>query len=114
MTLGILPPTNLIVTEDVNSTVEYCVAVTVPDITDPIERSDFFVCVSTVDGTAMGKNNPCMTHLASFPAIRCTSFVDSMTQKLNYLGLFQGLSCFFFTCSSASVCVFTLTNRKMY
>ena len=114
MTLGISPPTNLVVTEDVNLTVEYCVAITVPDMTDPIERSDFFVCVSTVDGTAMGKNNPCMTHLASFPAIRCTSFVY-MTQKLNYLALFQGLSCFcFFPCSSVLVCVFALTNRKMY
>ena len=39
---------------------EYCVVITVPDMTDPIERSDFSVCVSTEDGTAMGKNNICM------------------------------------------------------
>ena len=32
---------------------------------DPIERSDFNVCVSTMDGTAMGKDNNCSTSLAS-------------------------------------------------
>ena len=60
MTIGIEPPINRTVTE--GSTVEYCVVITVPDMTDPIERSDFFVCVSTVDGTAMGKNKNCMTY----------------------------------------------------
>ena len=60
MTIGIEPPVNRTVTE--GSTVEYCVVITTPDMTDPIERSDFNVCVSTVDGTAMGKNKNCMTY----------------------------------------------------
>ena len=60
VTIGIEPPINRVVIEGVNSTVEYCVVITVPDMTDPIERSDFSVCVSTEDGTAMGKNNICM------------------------------------------------------
>ena len=55
MTIGIESPINRNVTEGVDSTVEYCVVITTPDMTDPIERSDFFVCVSTMDGTAMGK-----------------------------------------------------------
>ena len=52
MTIGIEPPINRTVTEGVNSTVEYCVVITAPDM---IERSDFSVCVSTMDGTATGK-----------------------------------------------------------
>ena len=55
MTIGIEPPVNRTVIEGVNSTVQYCVVITAPDMADPIERSDFSVCVSTVDGTAMGK-----------------------------------------------------------
>ena len=55
MTIGIEPPINRTVTEGVNSTVEYCVVITAPDMADPIERGDFSVCVSTMDGTAMGK-----------------------------------------------------------
>ena len=53
MTIGIEPPINRTVTE--GSTVQYCVVITAPDMTDSIERSDFSVCVSTVDGTATGK-----------------------------------------------------------
>ena len=53
MTIGIEPPINRTVTE--GSTVEYCVVITAPNMADPIERSDFSVCVSTMDGTAMGK-----------------------------------------------------------
>ena len=59
MTIGIEPSINrtTTVTEGSNSRVEYCVVISAPDMTDPIERSDFSVCVSTVDGTATGKNN---------------------------------------------------------
>ena len=53
---------NLTVTEGPNSTVERCVVI--PG-SDPIERSSFSVCVSTMDGTAMGKDNNCSTSLAS-------------------------------------------------
>ena len=49
---------NLTVPEGPNSTVERCVVI--PG-SDPIERSDFNVCVSTMDGTAMGKDNNCST-----------------------------------------------------
>ena len=55
MTIGIEEPRDRTVMED--SRVEYCVVITAPDMTAPIERSDFNVCVSTVDGTAVGKNN---------------------------------------------------------
>ena len=61
MTIGIEPPINRTVTEGINSTVEYCIVISAPDMTDPIERSDFSVCVSTVDGTAMGKTKTCRT-----------------------------------------------------
>lgn len=53
---------NLTVTEGPNVTVERCVVI--PG-SDPIDRSDFNVCVSTMDGTAMGKDNNCSTPLAS-------------------------------------------------
>ena len=53
---------NRTVTEGPNVTVERCVVISG---SDPIERSDFNVCVSTMDGTAMGKNNNCSTSLAS-------------------------------------------------
>ena len=49
--IGIGPQRNHITTEAINSTVEYCVVIAVPDI---IQRSDFSLCVSTVDGTATG------------------------------------------------------------
>ena len=48
---------NLTVIEGLNSTVERCVVI--PG-SDPIERN-FSVCVSTMDGTAMGKDNNCST-----------------------------------------------------
>ena len=57
MTIGIEEPRDRTVMEGTNVTVEYCVVITAPDMTAPMERSDFNVCVSTVDGTAMGKNN---------------------------------------------------------
>ena len=63
ITIGIEPPINRTVTEGVNPTVEYCVVITAPDMSDPIERNDFNICVSTVDGTAMGKDNNCSTPL---------------------------------------------------
>lgn len=56
LTVGIEPPLLRVVTEGVNRTVEYCVVVTVPNVTVAIEREDLFVCVSTMDGTAVGKN----------------------------------------------------------
>ena len=59
MTIGIEPPINRTVTEGVNSTVEYCVVITAPDM---IERSDFSVCVSTMDGTATGKSKNCTAY----------------------------------------------------
>ena len=59
MRVGIEEPRNRTVMEGVNSTVEYCVVITG---SDPIERSSFFVCVSTMDGTAMGKNKNCVTY----------------------------------------------------
>ena len=57
MTIGIEEPTDRTVIEGTNSTVQYCVVITAPDMIAPMERSDFNVCVSTVDGTAMGMNN---------------------------------------------------------
>ena len=57
MRVGIEEPTDRTVMEGVDSTVQYCVVISAPDMTAPMERSDFNVCVSTVDGTAMGKNN---------------------------------------------------------
>ena len=55
MTIGIEEPRNRTVIEGIDS--QYCVVITAPDMTAPMERSDFSVCVSTVDGTAIGKNN---------------------------------------------------------
>ena len=66
VTIGIEPPRHVNVTEGVNDTVEYCVVVTEPDMSAVINRTNFFVCVSTVDGTAEGKSITCMSHL-SFP-----------------------------------------------
>ena len=54
---------NLTVIEGLNSTVECCVVISG---SDPIERSDFNVCVSTMDGTAMGKDNNCSTPLCIY------------------------------------------------
>ena len=54
--IGIEPPTNRNIREDTDQTVEYCVVISVPDMNATIQRSDFSVCVSTVDGTAMGEN----------------------------------------------------------
>ena len=54
MTIGIEPPSNPNGTEGTDSSVEYCVVIVVPDMTSPIERGGFYVCVSTVDGTATG------------------------------------------------------------
>ena len=52
---------NRTVTEGPNVTVERCVVI--PG-SDTIDRN-FNVCVSTMDGTAMGKDNNCSTSLAS-------------------------------------------------
>jgi len=49
------------VTEGVNQTVEYCVVITVPDTATAINRNNFFVCVSTMDGTAVGERITCMS-----------------------------------------------------
>ena len=54
--IGIDEPRVVNVIEGVNLTVEYCVVITAPSMGASIERDDFFVCVSTVDGTAVGKN----------------------------------------------------------
>jgi len=56
VTIGIDEPRVVNVIEGVNLTVEYCVVITAPNMGTTIERDDFFVCVSTVDGTAVGKN----------------------------------------------------------
>ena len=56
VTIWIEEPLVVDVIEGVNLTVEYCVAITAPSMGSTIERDDFFVCVSTVDGTAVGKN----------------------------------------------------------
>ena len=56
VTIGIDEPRVVNVIEGVNLTVEYCVVITAPSMGTTIERADFFVCVSTVDGTAVGKN----------------------------------------------------------
>ena len=56
MTIGIEEPRVVKVTEGVNLTVGYCVVITAPNMSTTIESDDFFVCVSTVDGTAVGKN----------------------------------------------------------
>ena len=54
MRIGIEPPSNPNGTEGVDSSVEHCVTIALPDMTSPIERGGFFVCASTVDGTATG------------------------------------------------------------
>jgi len=36
--------------------VECCVQITGPDMSTTIQRDDFSVCVSTINGTAVGKN----------------------------------------------------------
>ena len=56
VTIGIEEPRVVKVTEGVNLTVGYCVVITAPNMSTTIESDDFFVCVSTVDGTAVGKN----------------------------------------------------------
>ena len=61
--IGIELPTNHNITEGVDPTVEYCVVISVPGTTVTIQHSDFSVCVSTVNGTAMGENTDCITHL---------------------------------------------------
>jgi len=61
VTLGIEPPRRVNVTEGVNQTVQYCVLITVPDTAIAINRTDFFVCVSTMDGTAIGEGITCMS-----------------------------------------------------
>ena len=54
--LGKVPPLRVTMTEGVNQRVECCVQITVPDMSTTIQRDDFSVCVSTVSGTAVGKN----------------------------------------------------------
>ena len=54
--LGKVPPLRVTVTEGVNQTVECCVQITGPDMSTTIQRDDFSVCVSTISGTAVGKN----------------------------------------------------------
>ena len=61
--VGIELPTNLDITEGTDSTVEYCVVISEPDMTVTIQRTDFSVCVSTVNGTAMGENTDCIIFL---------------------------------------------------
>ena len=61
MTIGIEPPRNPNGTEGVNSSIEYCVGITLHDLATPTERGGFSVCVSTVDGTATGNT----IHLAA-------------------------------------------------
>ena len=56
VTVGIELPRNHTIREDTDPTVEYCVVISVPDMNATIQRSNFSVCVSTVDGTAMGEN----------------------------------------------------------
>ena len=56
VTVGIELPTNRNITEGTDPTVEYCVEISVPDMNATIQHSDFSVCVSTMDGTAMGEN----------------------------------------------------------
>jgi len=54
--LGKVPPLRVTVTEGVNRTVECCVQITGPDMSTTIQRDNFSVCVSTVNGTAIGKH----------------------------------------------------------
>ena len=67
MTVGIEPPRNPNGTEGVNLSIEYCVVITLHNLATPTERGGFSVCVSTVDGTATGKNN-------SFSSIKYDTF----------------------------------------
>ena len=60
--IWIEPPRNRAVIEGMNSTVEYCVVIAEPGMAAPIKRSGFSVCVSTVEGTATGKSNNCISH----------------------------------------------------
>jgi len=62
VTIGIEEPRVVNVTEGINLTVEYCVVITAPSMSTTIERDDFIVCASTVNGTAVGKN---IVHMVS-------------------------------------------------
>ena len=54
--VGKVPPLRVTVTEGVDRTVECCVQITGPNMSASIQRDDFSVCVSTINGTAVGKN----------------------------------------------------------
>jgi len=75
--IGIDEPRVVNVIEGVNLTVEYCVVITEPSMGTTIERDDFFVCVSTVDGTAVGKN---IGH-RGMPAIHHSQQSDTPMQR---------------------------------
>ena len=51
-----VPPLRVTLTESVNRIVECCVQITGPDMSTTIQRDNFSLCVSTIDGTAVGKN----------------------------------------------------------
>jgi len=51
-----VPPPRVTVTEGVDQNVECCVQITGPNMSASIQRDDFSVCVSTINGTAVGKN----------------------------------------------------------
>ena len=84
VTIGIEPPGNPNGTEGMNSSIEYCVVITLHDLATPNERGGFSVCVSTVDGTATGKNN-------SFSSTKYDSF--SYVMYVGYYCSWSGLPC---------------------
>ena len=97
MTIGIEPPGNPNGTEGVNSSIEYCVVITLHDLATPIERGGFSVCVSTVDGTATGKNklfSSIKYDVFTVPVMLCTLDITSAGQDYQavsnmYLGPFS-------------------------
>ena len=86
MTIGIEPPRNPNGTEGVNSSIEYCVVITLHDLATPTERGGFSVCVSTVDGTATGNT----IHLA---AQNTTFYSFSYVMYVGHYRSWSGLPC---------------------
>jgi len=83
VTIGIEEPRVVNVIEGVNLTVEYCVVITEPSMGTTIERDDCFVCVSTVDGTAVGKN----IGRRGMPAIHHSQQSDTPMQRVEHIGV---------------------------
>ena len=90
VTIGIEPPRNPNGTEGVNSSIEYCVVITLHDLATPNERGGFSVCVSTVDGTATGKNNSFSS--TKYDIFYSFSYIVYIGYYLSWSGLYHAVS----------------------